>query len=219
MASLIAYTKAQLIERIKRHIADDFPNAEFSVSDYETLLYIDQAAAVTVIGQSYNNAKIEGNIAVGEAWYTTYLLPDLAQDQVSGYWYTTLPQPPVNLPLGYSISRAFFAERGFGQSGEIMMIKAKRVGYRKNMPMPGGARCWIEGSKLWVTASDGSSLYQIPVYATMVNTRTENINETMNLPDDAIELIFNNVVAKMIQRMQLPKDIIQDDLSSGNKQS
>lgn len=219
MASLIAYTKAQLIERIKRHIADDFPNAEFSTTDNEVLLYIDQAAATTLIGQAYNNAKIEGNLCVGEAWYTTYLLPNLAQDSVSGYWYTTLPQPPVNLPLGYSVSRVFFGEAGLGQSREVLPIKAKRVGYRINMPMPTGARYWIEGSKLWIAANDGTSLYGIQLFTTMANTRTESLSETMNLPDDAIEMIFTNVVTKLVQRMQLPKDIIQDDISAGNKAS
>lgn len=219
MASLIAYTKQQLIERIKRHIADDFPNAEFSTTDNEVLLYIDQAAAATLIGQAYNNAKIEGNIAVGEAWLTTYALPALAQDSISGYWFTTLPQPPVNLPLGYSVSRVFFGQAGLGQSAEVLPIKAKRVGYRINMPMPTGARYWVEGSKIWVAANDGTSLYGIQLYTTMANTRTESLSETMNLPDDAIEMIFTNVVNKLIQRTQLPKDIIQDDISAGNKSS
>lgn len=219
MASLIAYTKEMLVERIKRHMADDFPDAEFSTSNNEVLLYIDQALAFNMIGQVFGLAKVEGNLCVPEGYLTTYTLPDLAQDTVSGYWYTTLPQPPVSLPLGYSISRAYFGEAGFGQSREILPIKAKRVGYRVNMPMPSGARYWIEGSKMWVAASDGSSLFQLQVYVTMAKTRTEAMNEVMNLPDDVIETIFQNVVAKMKDRMGLPKDIIKDDISAGNKSS
>ena len=53
----------------------------------------------------------------------------------------------------------------------------------------------------------------------MAKTRTESLTETLNLPDDAIEGIFQNVVNKLIQRMQLPKDIIADDVSAGNKSS
>ena len=41
----------------------------------------------------------------------------------------------------------------------------------------------------------------------------------MTLPDDQLEAIFNNVVAKLKDRMQLPKDIIKDDLPAGNKGS
>jgi hypothetical protein len=219
MASLISYTKRQLIQRVRQHIANDFPDSEFSTTENEVLLYIDQALAFNMVGQVYGMAKIEGNLAVPEAYLTTYTMTSISQDTPSGYWYSTLPQPPVSLPLGYSISRVYAAEAGSGQSMDFFPIKAKRVAYRKYMPMPTGARYWVTGSKLWLAANDGSSLNQYTVYVEMAKTRTENINEVMELPDDAIEAIFQNVVAKLKDRLQLPKDIIQDDISSGNKSS
>lgn len=219
MASLVLYTKAQLIERIKKHISDGFPDASFSTTDNEVMLYIDQAIAFTLVGQVYGMAKVEGNIAVPEAWLTTYTLSALSQDSPSGYWYSTLPQPPVSLPLGYSISRVYAAVAGSGQSQEILPIKSKRVGLRKYMPLPSGARYWVTGSKIWLAMSDGSSMLSYTVYVEMAKTRTESLTETLNMPDDAIEAVFQNVVGKLIQRMQLPKDIIQDDISAGNKSS
>jgi len=219
MASLIAYSKLQLIQRIKQHIADGWPSSEFSSTDNEVVLYIDQAIASTMVGQVYGLAKVEGNLVMPEAWLTTYTLSTLATDSPSGYWYSTLPQPPVSLPLGYSITRVYAAEAGSGQSQEILPIKSKRVGYRKFMPMPNGARYWVTGSKIWLAMNDGSSMLSYTVYVEMAKTRTESLNETLNMPDDAIEAIFQNVVAKLIQRMQLPKDIIQDDISAGNKSS
>lgn len=219
MASLISYTKAQLVERVKKHIANGFPDASFSTTDNEILLYIDQAAAYTMVGQVYAGAKVEGNLAMPEAWLTTYTLSTLAKDSPSGYWYATLPQPPVSLPLGYSINRVYAAEAGSGQSQDILPIKAKRVGYRKFMPLPDGARYWVTGSKIWLAMNDGSSMLEYTVYVEMAKTRTESMTETMNLPDDAIEAIFQNVVAKLIQRMQLPKDVVLDDIGAGNKTS
>lgn len=219
MASLIAYTKKQLIERVKRHISDDFPSSDFSTSDNEILLYLDQAIAFTVVGQVWNNAKIEGNIAVPEAWITTYTLSTLSQDNPSGYWYSTLPQPPVSLPLGYSISRVYAAEAGSGQSQEILPIKSKRVGFRKYMPFPSGARYWVTGSKIWLAMNNGDSMLSYTVYVEMIKTRTESLTETLNMPDDAIEAVFMNVVSKLKERLQLPKDLIQDDISAGNKSS
>lgn len=219
MASLVLYTKAQLIERVKKHMVDDFPTADFSTTDKEVMLYIDQALAYTLVGQVYAGAKVEGNIAVPEAWLTTYTLAAISQDNPSGYWYGTLPQPPVSLPLGYSIGRVYAAEAASGQSMDFFLIKAKRVGYRKYMPMPSGARAWVTGSKIWLAANDGSSLSNYTVYVEMAKTRTESLTETLNMPDDAIELVFNNVIAKLKDRLQLPKDIIQDDVSTGNKSS
>lgn len=219
MASLISYTKKQFIERIKRHISDDFPNAEFSTSTNEVLLYIDQALAFGLVGQVYGLAKIEGNLVMPEAYLTTYLLPALQQDTITRDWYSTLPQPPVSLPLGYSIQKVYFADSVNGQSKSVFLIKGHRVAYRTDMPMPSGARAWVEGSTIKLAASDGSSLFGLNAYATMASTRTSSLTDLMNLPDDAIEAIFNNVVAKIKDRMQLPKDIIKDDVSAGNKGS
>ena len=219
MASLIAYTKRQLIQRIRQHMADNFPSSEFGATSNEVLLYIDQALAHTMIGQVWQGAKLEGNIAMPEAYLTTYLLPNLQQETATGYWYTTLPQPPVSLPLGYSIDDIYFANQANGKGIPVLMIKQKRVSYRNNLPMPMGVRAWVEGSKLTLASSNGASLLNEPIYVRMASTRTSDLNETMNLPDDAIEVIFANVIGKLKDRMQIPKDIVADDISAGNKGS
>ena len=219
MASLIAYTKAQLIERIKKHISDDFPTADFSTTTNEVLLYIDQALAFGLVGQVYAGAKLTGNIAMPEAYVTTYSLPDLQFDNATREWYTTLPQPPISLPLGYSITGVYFAKNLYGRGPSVFLIKNNRVAYRENMPMPFGVRAWVEGSTIKLKASDGGSLLDQPLFVTMASTRTSSLTDTMNLPDDAIEQIFMNVVGKLKDRLGLPKDIIQDDVSAGNKSS
>lgn len=217
MASLIAYTKQQLIERVTKHLVGDFPGQDWKISDNEMLLYIDQSLAYILIGQVYANAKVEGNLAMPEAWLTTYNVSTPSQDIPSGYWYVTLPQPPVSLPLGYSINRVYAAEAGSGQSVDFLPIKAKRVGYRKYMPLPSGGRYWVDGSKLWLAMSDGSSLFTYTFYVNMAKTRTESLSETMNLPDDAIESIFQSTVKTILQRYQIPQDTVLDNLPPGNK--
>lgn len=219
MASLITYSKAQLIERIKKHINNDFPSSEFNTTDNEILLYIDQALAFGLIGQVFSMAKVEGNLATPEAYLTTYSLPSLSQDNITKDWYSTLPQPPISLPLGVSITHAYFANSTYGKGRSIFLIKGHRVAYREDMPMPFGVRAWIEGSKIWLAASDGSSLLNETCYVTMTNTRTSSLSDTMSLPDDAIEQIFSNVVSKLKDRINMPQDIIQDDISAGNKSS
>lgn len=204
-----------LIQRIRKHVSNGYANDDFSTSDKEIMLYIDEALAFNAIGQVYAGAKVLGTIDVPEGYLTTYQLSALIQDQTTGAWYATLPQPPVSLPLGYSITRAYFANAGNGVSQDILPIKAKRAAYRNNMPRPAGAEYRVNGSKIYITANDGSPLYNQPVYVEMLNTRTSNINETLNLPDDAIEGIFNNVVQKLTQRYGMPKDVIKDDIGAG----
>lgn len=217
--SLIPYTKKQLVQRIRKYLADGFPNDSFSASENEILLQIDQSLAFNLVGRVWADAKIEGNIAVPEGYFTTYLLPAVQQDSITKEWYSTLPQPPIGLPLGYSIDRCYFANGINGVGNEVYLIKAKRVSYRKNMPMPNGVRCWVEGSKIILAASNGGSLLNQPLYVRMASTRTDDINALMNLPDDAIETIFNSVTLALTKRYQEPKDVIRDELSAGNKTS
>lgn len=196
-------------------MADDFPSSEFGASENEVLLYIDQAVAFTLVGQVYANAKIEGSLCVPEAYLVTYLLPDLQYDNVTRDWYTTLPQPPVSLPLGYSIDRIYFANEVDGQGLNVFMIKAKRVAYRDNMPKPFGVSAWVENGTIRLKANNGASLNGNPLYVRMASTRTSSTSDIMHLPDDAIESIFMNVVAKLKDRMGIPKDVIKDDISAG----
>lgn len=217
--AIVPYTKKMLVERIMRHMADDFPSSEFGASHREVLLYVDQALATTLVGQAYANAKIEGALCVPEAYLVTYLCEDLQYDTARREWYTTLPQPPVSLPLGYSIDRAYFANEVDGPGLNVFFIKAKRVAYRDNMPKPSGVSAWVENGTIRLKRNDGGSLLGEPLYVRMASTRTDDLSEAMALPDDAIESIFLNVVTKLKDRMGIPKDIIQDDISAGNKAS
>lgn len=217
MASLVSYTKLSLIQRIRKHINNSYANDDFTTSDKEIMLYIDQALAFNAVGQIYNGAKVLGSLEVPEGYLTRYSLAALVQDQITSEWYATLPQPPVSLPLGYSITRCYFASTQFGVSQEILPIKAKRVAYRNNMPRPAGAEYKVSnGSTIYITANDGSPLSGLQVYVEMLNTRTSSLSDVLNLPDDAIEGIFNNVVQKLKDRFGMPKDIVKDDIGAGN---
>lgn len=215
MASLIPYTKKLLIQRLRQDIVNDFPSSEFNVSEKETLLYIDQAIAYTIVGNVYQGAKVTGNLAMPEGYLTTYAISSLTKSNITGYWTGTLPQPPLSLPLGYSVSRAYFASATNGLGSDVNWIRSKRVGRRNLMPQQFGVNAWIEGSTIYLEPTNGASLRNETLYVTMAKSRTESITETLNMPDDAIELVFNNVKQKLIQRLSMPQDIISDDVSSG----
>lgn len=210
------YIYKQLIQRIAKHMNNGYPNDAFATSDNEILLYINQANAFGLVGQVWTGAKVLGYMEMPEAYLATLQLPALQEDPNTGYWFTTLPQPPVSLPLGYSINRIYSAAPGNQGNQDFFMIKANRVGRRTNMPLPGGIRAWVESYTLWCAASDNQPLLNVPVFVNMPTTRTSDITLPMNLPDDAIEGIFNSVVAQLTKRYQEPKDIINDDLPAGN---
>lgn len=214
----LGYTWRQFIQRVWKHFNNDFPGTDFTITENEILLYINEDMAYGLVGQVWNNAKNLGQMEVPEGYIVQFELPALTQDAVSGKWITSLPQPPLSLPLGYSVNRVYPATTGFGQGNDIIWLKSKRVGRRKNMPMQFGVYGYVTNATLWLYASDGSSLLNQTFYAEMPSTRITNLNDPMNLPDDASEAIFLKVIAKLKDRMGIPMDVVQDDLPAGKKE-
>lgn len=213
------YSWANLKDRVFRHINNDFPNASFSISDNEALLYINEAMSFGLVGQVWQGAKITGVMEVPDAYNVKFELAPLQQDKVTRYWETALPQPPLSLPLGYSVKNVYFADEVNGRGIDCILIKGKRVGRRLNMPRQYGVDVWFENKKVIFSAFDGGSLANKTAYAIMPSTRAVNITDPINLPDDANKIIFDMVVARIKERLGLPQDIVQDDLPSGNKSS
>lgn len=200
-------------------MANQFPNDDWVITPNEMLLYINEAMSSGIIGQVYNGAKILGTMEVPEAYIVQFELSGLSQDNVSGKWTTTLPQPPLSLPLGYSINRIYPAKASLGQGQDVILLKAKRVGRRKTMPLQFGVYGEIQNKKLILWASNGTSLLNEVFYVEMPSTRAVNLTDAMPLPDDAAEMIFNKVIARLSNRLQIPHDVIQDGLPAGNKTS
>ena len=215
----LTYTWRQFCERLQIHIANDFPSSESTMTPNQILLYINEALSSGLVGMVYQGAKLLGTIEVPDAYILRFQLAALTQDIPTRYWTTTLPQPPVSLPLGYSINRIYFANSVNGVGHDVNLIKAKRVGRRTDMPLQYGVRAWVTGNKLWMAASDGSSLLNQDCYIEMPSTRAVDIDDVMPLPDDATEMIFNKVLSKLKDRLQIPQDVIADDLPAGNKAS
>lgn len=215
----LPYTKKLFLQRIRKHVSDGYADDEFSASDNELLLYIDQSLAQQIRLSAYENAKVEGVLEVPEAFLITFLLSAPVLDETTNEWVTTLPQTPISLPIGYSVTRAYFADSTYGPSQDIILVRAKRAGYRQNLPRMEGVYGRFENNSFRLQSSNGLPLFGLNVYIQMPFSRTKDVNEPMALPDDIIENIFKDVIGMIKDRMGIPKDIIKDDLPAGNKSS
>ena len=213
------YTWLQFIVRLEKHINNDYPGTDFSITRSEILLYINEAMSYGLVGQVWNNAKNLGQMEVPEGYVVKFQLDVPTQDSVSGKWLTSLPQPPLSLPLGYSVNRVYPATAGFGEGSDVIFLKSKRIGRRKSMPLQFGVYGEFYNSVLRLWASDGSSLLNQVFYAEMPSTRAVSVSDTINLPDDAQKIIFDLVLIRLKDRLGIPQDIVQDDLPAGRKDS
>jgi hypothetical protein len=218
MASL-PYTKQSLVERIKKHLSDDFPGDDFSITDSEIILYIDSAIPHVMKSIMYESAKFTGTLEVPESWLLTSSYAISNQNPNTLEWYVTLIQPPIALPTGYDIPNVYIADPTSGRSDNALPISAKRTAYRNFMPYPNGFNYRIDGQTMLLKASDGGSLLGYNLEVQMPVSRTTDKNAIMSLPDDAIQPIFEKVIATILQRYSIPQDIVEDGLPAGNKTS
>lgn len=214
----IVYSKAQLIERIEKHIAGDFIGNDFKITKSEILLYIDAGIPFVLKGQMFDNVKVTGIFEVPDAYITTYLISPITRNAATNEWVGTLPQTPLALPTGYNITDAYISQPNQGRQS-IFITSNKRVPYRNNLPKPSGLFARVEYNKIYLQSPNGMPLNGQDLYVQMPISRTSDVNEPMTMPDDAIQPLFDYVVGKIAQRFSLPKDIVQDNLPSGNKSS
>jgi hypothetical protein len=215
---LQTYSNKTFIQRIKRDLNNGFPDSDFTMSDNEILFHIDQAKAAAMIGNVFNNAKVEGAMVMPEGFLTTYSLT-LSKDNATASWYGSLPQPPVSLPLGYSITDVYFANAYDGDKWVCYPVSSKEVSLMESLPMPPGIRYWVVGKTIYAKSSNGGSLLNKTMYVTMAKTRSTSLDDEINLPDDVIETVYNLVMDKLKKRIANPQDIVQDGLPAGNKAS
>jgi hypothetical protein len=219
IAPLQTFSKRTLTERIQKDLNNGLPDSDITITENEIIFHIDQAVATSMIGNVFGLAKVEGVMTMPEAYLTTYAIDSLTKNESTGEWYADLPQPPASLPLGYSITNAYFASSAYGQQDMIALIESKRVAYRSMMPPMPGTSGRVEGQTIFLKAANGGSLLNKNLYVTMAKTRTIDRDENLGFPDDQIEAIYNMVMDKLKKRIMNPQDIIQDGLPAGNKSS
>jgi hypothetical protein len=205
------YTKKALVERIKRHINNDFPNTDFKVSDSEILLYIDSAIPFVMKGEIFENAKVTGVFEVPEAYLVTYLLSPITRNAATNEWKATLPQTPLALPSGYAITDVYASQDGQGRGQSFYPTNTKRVPYRNLMPKPSGSFYRVNSNIIYFQATNGAPLNELDVYVEMPISRTASLDDVMNVPDSALENIFLTVIKNITNRYQLGKDNILDN--------
>lgn len=212
--ALIPQSKRQFVERVLRHLANNFPNAEFGISENEVLLYVDSALAAAITNTIMNGAKITGIKETPEAFIVSTTLGALTQNASTLEWYASLPQPPLSLPLGTSVTNVCFSNGAM-----IPLIKSKRTAYRSFLPTIPGTTARIMGGTIYLKTYDGGSLYGESIEVEMIQNRTSDLDAEMNVADDVMDAVFSLVITRCLQRFGVPQDIIKDNLPPGSKAS
>lgn len=212
----MAYTtRQQLIDRILRFYYDGIPDEDSQITNNEVDLYINDAIATVMNKQAMDDYNITGIMSVPDGYVTTYTIPTPSLNNSTGFYQSTLPHPPMGSIGESSISGVFFGGNR-GQSKPILYIRPSEVDYFAFMPKPPQAAFyWIEGSSIYFWCRTDITHITDYIYVRMATNVQSSNSTVLNIPPDAVELVFNDVIQKLLPR----KNIRQDNIIDGIEKS
>lgn len=195
-------------ERVKRRIFNGYPSIAENTTNNEIYLYFYEACGVAITRMSNSNLQVEGVRSIPEGFLTTYKFSTFTKDYARGWYSVTLQQPPVNLPLGYSIVSPYFGNAGF-VGYPLIAVHPFQRGYYSKLPTPNfGGYYFVENNIFYVdtVGADINSVGSLYVPMLSPRTATGSDTDTINMPDDAFSMVFDIVVQKLTQRLEIKKD-------------
>jgi hypothetical protein len=213
MATTISsITYAVAVERIKRRIFNGWPTVAENLSNNELLLYLYEAIALVMVQTSNNGLQVDGIRSIPEGFITTYKFTSFTKDTLTGYYTFILPHAPIGLPLGYSILSPYFASAS-GTSYPLIAVHPYQRGYYDKIASPKyGIFYFVENNDFYIDFRGADAMAVGTLYVPMLSPRPQTGNDTdlVNLPDDAMSMVFDIVVNKLTQRLKAPQDNLND---------
>jgi hypothetical protein len=222
MAMLTNITWGVFCERINRRLFNGWKSISENVTANEILLYAYEAIATVITRMSNEGLMLDGVRRIPEGFITTYRFTTFTKDQVTGKYTITLPAPPVNLELGYSIVEPYFAAGGNVSYPLVAVHPYQRSYYNKIATPNVGAFYYVENSVMYIDSNAvdlKNAGYTLCVPMLSPRSATGNDTDTMNLPDDAFNMVFDMVIEKLTGREAVPQNLVNDGVSTMHKQA
>ena len=206
-------TTQNMIDRVRRAYYNDYPDDAAVLTDNELLLHINDAVAQVATKQANDAYAVEGILSVPDGYLTTFKITSFAKDTDTGYYYASLPHPPLGLPNSSGVNSVFFTGLK-GQSRPVLYVSGNEIDYFRNMPHPPkAAYYWVEGATIymWVKSLLPAGT---KVSVRMATHVTNNLNAPINVPPDAIGMVFDVVMQRIIARKNIKSDHVSDGVES-----
>lgn len=189
-------TKAQMIELIQRDLNNGLPFDDAQVTDNEISLWLGQAIATVMEERYRKDAEIESIIYMNDYYYATFKNRVVSKDSDTGYYYICLPQIPLGLPRGISISGVYFKSSEGQLTETVIQISPQEIDIMNSLPMPKSKIYgWSEGDLFYMI-----SYKNIKDLKAIVRMVTSQFNDTDDVPDNigvqAADLVIRRLKAR-----------------------
>lgn len=205
-------TRKVLIEQIRRLYYGGTPSDDSNLTEKEVNHYINQAIAYIAKVNYTDSIKIDGIETISDAFYTTFKNLAVAKDNDTGYYYATLPQPPLGLSRGYGISSVTFPVNT-GLAKAPTAVSPREVDYIEQIKLPPSKIFyWAEGNKLWMKSY--TNLVGRFAIVRMISAENSDMTSELNVPSEYISDMINWIMNQLRMRKQMPEDTTNDGVDT-----
>ena len=204
-------TRKIIIEQIRRQYYGGVPSDDANLSENEVNMYLSQAIAYIAKVNYTDSIKLDGIENISDAFYATFKNISILKDDDTGYYYCTLPHPPLGLSRGYGISTVTFPAGTGNLAKAPIPISPRELDYLTEIKLPPSKIFyWAEGNLLYFK----SYINLVGKFAIvrMVSAESNDFNSVLNVPEEYIADIINYVINQLKFRKSIPEDITNDGI-------
>lgn len=211
-------TRGAFIESILMQIYGGKITDDAEITDNLVNLYLQEGIAAAAQAAYKSSIQIDGVGYVNNGFYTTFSGLPITQDPTDNQCYSfTMPEIPVGISANMGLAEVRFKAEGFTSLPGIP-LSINQWGYFDSMrPIPNKILLMPEGKS--VRAKTPLILSNYTATIKMISGGdASNLNSELNVPPDALPIIRDYVVQKLLAQRTIPQDNISDGQDENLKQ-
>jgi hypothetical protein len=198
-------TKAQMIELIQRDVNNGLPFDDAQITDNEISLWLGQSIASVMEDRYKKDAEMESITYMNDFYYATFKNRTVSKDTDTGFYYLSLPQVPLGLPRGISISGIYFKSAEGQLTETVIQIAPQEIDLMRSIPMPKNKIYgWAEGQLFYMM-----SYKNIKDLKAVVRMVTSKFDDCDDIPDN-IGVAATDLVIRRLRARTNMQDISND---------
>jgi hypothetical protein len=203
-------TRYQLIERIVRQVYGEQPSDDSNITVNLINQWVNDGIAQAAKRNYAEAIQVDGVAYVNNSFYTTF--KGLAITAYEPFTYqVTLPQIPFGLGKDEGISSLTIIDSNSNNSFDCVPLSQNQYTYYRGMPaIPNKVLYYSEGTFAYLISPSILSINYTAKVKMVSGGDSTNLNSTLNVPDDYVNLIIEYVSKMLIMERQQVKDITND---------
>lgn len=205
-------TKQEVVQQIRYELYGGIQSSDPQLSERFILTKVNSHIAALAMVSAFQTTNFEGITYADDFFYITFSNIALSLDTSTGLKYFVLPAVPVGLPRQRSLRIYPPRVQGGLKSDVFKPIGAHEVQRMTSQaPIPGKVFFFVQDGRIYFISANGLTINYNTVNLSIASA-DGGMDETLNLPQDMINLLIQNILKELRPSMATPQDLTNDGI-------